>query len=48
MVDAIHEVKLGRKPMLLKLQIEHEREKNGKCKGVEDQNTLIRANTMTS
>jgi len=48
MVDAIHEAKLGRKPTLLKLQKECEREKNGKCKGVEDQNTLIGANMMTS
>jgi hypothetical protein len=48
MVDAIHETKLGWKPMLLKLQKECEREKNGKCKGVEDQNTLIGANMMTS
>jgi len=44
----IHEVKLGRKPTSLKLRKECEREKNGKCKGVEDQNTLIGANMMTS
>jgi hypothetical protein len=48
MIDAIHEAKLGRKPMLLKLQKECKREENGKCKGIEGQSTLIGANMMTS